>query len=539
MQRAHWVLVTLALTIVLAGCGIPTEDRRRADALDGDIKAVRSEVSAKSGEYEKLTRTPEYEKHRMYAEREKWSESFPAASAKISEAEKVYNDEVKPILKKDEPADTDKLRLATFKASRLLSEAKASANTPSVRLAYINEARAQYPKLITEAGQSIAAANTAFRLIDSLATQAKTTHQARAGDIDKRLGPIQKLYTDSHAAYKVALEERNLADRGRVADFAALADNSAKVKTASNKLQEDATRFKGQLESLSRSYCKTITEMKAKYYITVIRYSWDDDADYPTTHEHRYSAKEIQGELYDYFNGLPASVDKIAVLKRGWSGDSITHYIDQGKWYALGIAPRDSWPSSSDDTGEYYFELSGKYFHKYSEERNGRVSDTDWVEVSDDFFEDHVDNLGMDIECKPLGIFAEEILTTPAPAGMAFVGNPAYGQWKTDPVTGQSFWYWYAQYMIFSHLFGGVGQPYYYRQSEWNHWNSNYRGRQGYYGEDKDKKERYGSGGIVTGTSSRWGGKINDIHRYTARHGESAGRGAPGGHRGGVGGTGK
>lgn len=540
MLRVRWVPVLLALAIVLAGCGIPTEDRKRAEALDGDIKAARTEVSTKQGGYAKFTSTPEYASYKMYAEREKWPENFPAALGKIGEAEKVINDEVKPILKKDEPADTEKLRLAVFKAARFLSEAKASANQPTVRRAYIEEARQKYPKIVEEAGQNITKINTVFRSIEPLVVQARSSHQGRVADIDKRFGPLRQLYENAHASYKQTLAERNRAARGDVADFASLADNAVAVKVVANKLQEDSARLKGQLESLSRSFCKTLTEMRAKYLITVIRYSWNDDDDYPTTHEHRYSLKEITGDLFDYFNGLPASVDKIAVLKRGWSGDSMTHQIDQGKWNALGVSPRDSWPSSSDDTAEYYFELSGEYFHKYAEERNGKVTETNWVKVPEDLFEEHVDDLGMDIECKPLGAFAEETLTTPAPAGMAFVGNPAYGQWKTDPVTGQSFWNWYVQYMFFSHIFGGVGQPHYYRQNEWDTWNRNYRGRQGYYGEDKDKKERYGSSGIITSTSPRYTGKINDVHRYTARHGEGpAGRGAPGGHRGGAGGVGK
>lgn len=45
-------------------------------------------------------------------------------------------------------------------------------------------------------------------------------------------------------------------------------------------------------------------------------------------------------------------------------------------------------------------------------------------------------------------------------AGSHLVGNPRYGNWRTDS-SGNSFWAWYGQYALFRTVFGG-GRPYYY-----------------------------------------------------------------------------
>jgi uncharacterized membrane protein YjfL (UPF0719 family) len=108
----------------------------------------------------------------------------------------------------------------------------------------------------------------------------------------------------------------------------------------------------------------------------------------------------------------------------------------------------------------------------------------------------------MDIVAKPFGAFEDEKITNPTPAGLAFVGNPQYGRWQNDD-RGTSFWAWYGAYRLFGDLLGARGQPYSYRRDEWDTWSTKYRG-QPYYGEDKDKHERYGTGGTVVGSSNRW-----------------------------------
>jgi len=263
--------------------------------------------------------------------------------------------------------------------------------------------------------------------------------------------------------------------------------------------------------------------MKAVYYITVLRWAWNDDADYPSTHTYTYPRHEIFGETFDFFNSLPESLPYIARLKTGWFGGSNIQTNDRvpaARWNALGISPQEQWVYR-DDTAEYGFQLSADYFHKYLITENGETRETDWQKVDETMFESHVDDLGMDIVSKPFGAFEDEKITNPTPAGMAFVGNPRYGQWQTDD-RGTSFWAWYGAYRLFGDLLGARGQPYMYRRDEWDTWSTRYRG-QPYYGEDKDKRERYGTGGYVVGSSNRWASRIPDMRRIVTRHSDTIG----------------
>ena len=77
------------------------------------------------------------------------------------------------------------------------------------------------------------------------------------------------------------------------------------------------------------------------------------------------------------------------------------------------------------------------------------------------------------------------------PPGYQQVGNERYGQWRNDG-GGRSFWEFYGQYALLSHVIGGFGRPVY--RNDWNGYQTA-RGRgQTYYGPGRE----YGSNGSVT-----------------------------------------
>lgn len=119
-----------------------------------------------------------------------------------------------------------------------------------------------------------------------------------------------------------------------------------------------------------------------------------------------------------------------------------------------------------------------KYFHKYIIEENGETSQTGWEQVTASFYEQNLENMGMAILSKPYGEFEPD--PQAAPPGMAYVGNPKYGEWKNDS-SGNSFWSWYGRYAFFSSLF--FFPPHYYSYGSWNRWRSDYRYKKPYYGQ--------------------------------------------------------
>jgi len=518
----HLTLAALAACLCVA-CGLPSPTREEAEQASASINAANAEIARKEAAYRAFVGSSGYGAYRVYAEREKWAGQFDYARAKTAAARTTYDRYLAPLLQRNDARDDYAVSTQTSRVNRLVSEGNAFADVPQRRRQYIDEVAGGYGRLLRESHDNADAAKTAFASLMAERDKARGAFPAREADIDKRVGPVQKMTDDiTRAGQKVSYEAAN-ASAGRPADFVVLGDNAQLLKRNASTIREDARTVDGQLKSLSGSYSKALADMKAVYYITVTRWAWNDSADYPAVHTHTYPRKELTGEAFDYFNSLPESLPYIARLRSSWFGGStvdVNDRVSAPQWAALGISPQEQW-EYDDDTAEYGFSLSADYFHKYLVTENGQTQETDWQPVDETLFESHVDDLGMDIVSKPFGTFEDEKITNPTPAGLAFVGNPQYGRWQTDD-RGTSFWAWYGAYRLFGDLLGTGGRPYMYRRDEWDTWSTRYRG-QPYYGEDKDKRERYGTGGYVVGSSNRWTSRIPDMRRIVVRHGDTIG----------------
>ena len=138
------------------------------------------------------------------------------------------------------------------------------------------------------------------------------------------------------------------------------------------------------------------------------------------------------------------------------------------------------------------------YYHQYgvvigglqsgSDDLVFRDSILDWQEVGRDTYDQYREHLGMVILSKgPDGV----VDRNQHPPGYQQVGNERYGQWRNDG-GGRSFWEFYGQYALLSHMVGGFGRPIY--RNDWGGYQSA-RGRgQTYYGPGGE----YGSNGSVT-----------------------------------------
>lgn len=128
-----------------------------------------------------------------------------------------------------------------------------------------------------------------------------------------------------------------------------------------------------------------------------------------------------------------------------------------------------------------------KYYHQYqvlTSKSDSTIDkkETEWLSVSESFFRNHVDNLGMEVAHKTNNVLAKET----APAGYSqYVGNPQYGHWEQR--NGSSFWAFYGKFAFMSSMFNLVARPAY--RDNWYDYNRNYRGHNrtyygtnGYYG---------------------------------------------------------
>jgi hypothetical protein len=134
------------------------------------------------------------------------------------------------------------------------------------------------------------------------------------------------------------------------------------------------------------------------------------------------------------------------------------------------------------------------------------AEDTDWYPVSESFFQQNIDNMGMEIASKNDGVVEKQA----APAGYSnYVGNPKYGQWQQR--NGNSFWEFYGRYAFMSSMFNLMTYPA--RRDYWNDYRNNYRSTgRGYYGPSG--QTIYGTKSYTSSNSGRntqWGNKSSNF----------------------------
>jgi hypothetical protein len=152
-----------------------------------------------------------------------------------------------------------------------------------------------------------------------------------------------------------------------------------------------------------------------------------------------------------------------------------------------------------------YDESKKKYYHKYkiiidksnpseeTKDKDFKVVDTDWKEVSVITFDKYQNDLGMTIISKEDGVLKKNTI----PAGYNnYVGNPKYGSWQTNS-SGGSFWAFYGKYAFLRSVFGGAR---YYR-NDYDYYRRNTYGRD-YYGRNR----KYGTS-TYKNTNSTWASK--------------------------------
>ncbi len=128
-----------------------------------------------------------------------------------------------------------------------------------------------------------------------------------------------------------------------------------------------------------------------------------------------------------------------------------------------------------------------------SEEPVYREAVLDWTDVDSRTYERYQSSLGMVVLSKG----ADGVVDRGEhPPGYQQVGDERYGRWRDDG-GGRSFWEFYGQYALLSHIIGGFGRPIY--QGDWNGYRDA-RGRgQTYYGPGGGT---YGTNGSTTRQTS-------------------------------------
>ena len=158
------------------------------------------------------------------------------------------------------------------------------------------------------------------------------------------------------------------------------------------------------------------------------------------------------------------------------------------------------------DTEGSFFKTYKHQYRVIKEETEGEPTEevTDWYEVSDDFFNLHLNDMGMEIASKTNGKLSKAV----SPPGYSnYVGNAQYGQWRTGN-DGSSFWEFYGKFAFMSSMFNMFTYPV--RRSYWDDYRGNYYGRgRAYYGPTT------AGGGRYYGTNSEYNRQSRSSSRWT------------------------
>lgn len=483
------------VTLVGCGAGLPGELVSQAKEIPKSADATQLEVDKDRSDFSSFQQTDEYVSFlKRYSERENWEEKFNQATRELANAKKTYVDLAEPLLKKNKPELVQELTDLIRKLKERMKDARAIARSPSERAAFLSDARKNTQKLVAQAEEDNASIKDVIRSIEIKARKAQKDYEAKREDIDGRLAPFTKWEQEADEGLKVATVE--LAKDETERDYALLADGATLNGVNLEKASKQGEILGGKLDELYDSFSRILEDQKADYFVSIVRESWNEALD-GGQRQYKYPAILVDGEVYEVLTGLAGDGTFATITNNRY----LKLNIDQRIWDALNINPTDNWPNRHNSAVFWIEGWNLKAFQKYVEVRGVERTDTDWIEVDQETYEYYFKCLNMTIATKPYGMYLEEESKECIPAGMEYVGNPEYGEWKKDK-NGDSFWEFYVKYAVIrSLIWGPVYSPFYY--NAWSPWyTGGYWGARPYYGVGT--AATYGTYGAQTKQSSNY-----------------------------------
>jgi len=491
MKLAKYFSVLL-LTFFLAGCGLSDGTVDTAKKLESTISKAKIKVSKSK---ESFLKDPKTSKLQNYVEKENLLKSFSIASTLVDKAEVYYKKNLVPMLKKDDSDDENMVIAHINNINGILRNVIFEISKPSKRITILSDIlknSKSYLKKSTELTSKANGLNDGFVI---LANSMIEKYPSKKTDIEKRKASVlsvKSLIDNSFVSLKKEIDKKSM-------DLTLFSKEYDSILNNYKKLEALVKKETTIINQLDKSYTKILSDMKEVYVVKVGRVSWNDYYDLPRETTYIYPDKIVNKATFDYFDSI--GEQKLGTLGGGLfsssSRNEIRSNLNSNYVKALGVNARQNFPRG-DDSAEFWIEnLFVKYYHKYTYIRNGKKNESNWIEVSAQEFEKQYNNLGMEIVSKPYGFYESEKITSAAPAGMSYVGNKHYGQWKQDS-SGHSFWYYYGMYSFMNNMFGNNNHGYY--RNDYNSYYDNRRNHKSYYGTGSRTYGTYGASTYRTGS---------------------------------------
>lgn len=495
----------LAFILALAGCGelgMLDAVKDKAREIPKSIKAARQELDRARTKYEGIRdKDPVFQTLGRTAQKEDWEGAFTRSEETLDRARATYNKEMKPLLKADKVELEAQVIRLTQQLNKEITSALGTGKYPLNRFRLLKQALDSMDWFLStfqERAQRIQDRVSALEA-GALAKALADFPDSKAA-IQNRFAPFSKLRTDARDRADRMQEIFQVHEAGGPADYGRFLDIWDALASDLATLTDRQTAFETDLTQLHQSYTKILQDMDIRYTATIGRESWDENSDYYNPKKTLFT-REVSPTVFETLENT--RMDAIAAITAGYPKSRFVNHIGD-TWHRMDLDPVADWPdgSAGHNAAEFWIEtLVATYFHKYLIEENGETRETDWEKVPPSFYEQNRENLGMAVLSKPYGVFEADALAQAAPPGMAYVGNPRYGEWKTDE-NGNEFWSWYGKWAFFSNLFFMPPSFYYY--GGWTDWNRHYKYKKPYYGTNKNGRKIYGTYGAYVKKSPRF-----------------------------------
>ncbi len=494
-------LTVLGLISYLTGCGggLPKEIKKRAKAIPDTIKNTESQIKTHQDKYNNLVSSSDFKPVERFANKEDWNGNFASAQEQIQRANKVYDQDLRPLLKQNKHDQFTQVVKHIVRIKQILADADKLAQYPTLRYTKIQD-------IIKNVDQFESQAKKNAKQIEDISNNLKTGVLAKAlqdfpdlsEKINTRFAPLSDLERKSINDLSIVNNEFSNHVSNKNADYASFLDHPEALVANLNKMTLLEKSFTKDANQLYTSYTKILHDMKEDLFVTIKRESWDNYSDYYNPKFVTFE-RQVSPETYEVLTA--DETETIGQITAGWGNPTFKTQLPE-IWKTLNINPSEQWPGSGHDSASFWVEGSKEvYYHKYMLEQDGETKETGWEKVDASFYDANLEFLGMAILAKPYGVFESDQLKQAAPPGMAYVGNSQYGEWKNDN-DGNQFWSWYGKYAFFSSMF--FFPPSYYYYSSWNRWNTGYRSTKPYYGKTKNGFQKYGTYGTSIKKSPRY-----------------------------------
>jgi hypothetical protein len=451
------IVINMALIVMFfSGCRIPKEQKEKAIRMEQKIAQTKKLVTQKETAHKTLKASKEYKSLEVYAERETWDKYLTDSKTKAKKLTRSYTTEVNPLLEINKKKDTPTLIRYLNKYSRIIGVINKQVQVPETRAKVLLELQKNAPKKVETWEKSTKIWTNKYKVVPPEAKKVKTKYPNISAQTDEIISKQTLALKNSQSL--IIKIRGNLDDSAT--DYGILDASLTQMAVLQKQIEANLPGLLKTLKEPYKSYTHILTDMRIDYYVTIGVSAWNESSDSRSTNDFKLRPRKVDENTFITMTKAPA------VMASRYRG-KMRYNVSEKYFRNAVVNPKENF-SRWEDSAEYWVDdWDMKFYQKLQIVNGDKVTNSDWIEIDQEDFEPIMNALGMSILSKPYGVYEQDAIEAAHPPGIAFVGNPTYGEYREQ--NGRSMWHYYGQYAFFNSM---MGSNRYYRD-DYSHWNSN------------------------------------------------------------------